>query len=163
MIEKLNIGQIINTHGINGELKINPLTDDLNRFKSLKYVLIDDQKINVISSKIQNDKVILKIEGVNSIDDAFKLKGKYIKINREDAVSLEKDTYFIADLEQCEVFDTNGLNIGKVFEVIKTGSNDVYWVKGKEEVLIPAIKDIIENIDIENLKITIKPVKEWQG
>lgn len=161
-MEYFNIGEIINTHGVRGELKIMPLTDDINRFKQLKYVLIDNIERKVVSVKFQKDKVIIKVDGIDSMNEAMKYRGKYLKIHRKDAVPLEKDTYFISDLEKCDVFDTNGNKLGKVYEVIKTGSNDVYWVKGEKEVLIPALKDIVENIDINNFKITIKPIEEWQ-
>ncbi|WP_035290660.1 ribosome maturation factor RimM [Clostridium sp. KNHs214] len=163
MEEYFNIGQIINTHGVHGELKILPLTDDINRFKSLKHVLIDDIERTILGVKFQKDKVILKLDGINSMDDAMKYRGKYLKINRKDAVPLEEDTYFISDLVKCEVFDTKGNKIGKIYEVIKTGSNDVYWVKGEKEVLVPALRDIVREIDINNFKITIRPVEEWQA
>lgn len=163
MEEYFNIGQIINTHGVHGELKILPLTDDINRFKSLKHVLIDDIERTILGVKFQKDKVILKLDGINSMDDAMKYRGKYLKINRKDAVPLEEDTYFISDLVKCGVFDTKGNKIGKIYEVIKTGSNDVYWVKGEKEVLVPALRDIVREIDINNFKITIRPVEEWQA
>ncbi|WP_138206668.1 ribosome maturation factor RimM [Haloimpatiens lingqiaonensis] len=163
MADYFNIGQVINTHGVHGELKILPLTDDITRFKTLKYVLIDDMEKNILGVKFQKDKVILKVEGINSMDEAMKYRGKYIKINRKDAVPLEENTYFIADLVKCEVFDTNGEKIGKVYEVVKTGSNDVYWIKGEKEVLVPALKDIVKEVDIDNFKITIRPVEEWQA
>jgi 16S rRNA processing protein RimM len=84
-------------------------------------------------------------------------------IKREDADELPEDSYYIADLIGCAVVDTEGNDLGKVFDVIETGSNDVYWVKGegKKEVLIPALKDIVVEVDIMNSKITIKPVNVW--
>ncbi|WP_102400654.1 ribosome maturation factor RimM [Haloimpatiens massiliensis] len=162
MEEYFNIGQIINTHGVHGEIKVLPLTDDINRFKSLKYVIIDGVERSVLGVKFQKNKVILKIDGINSMDEAMKYRGKYLKISRKDAVPLEENTYFIADLVNCDVFDTEGKELGKVYEVIKTGSNDVYWVKGEKEVLIPALKDIVKEVDIDNFKIIIRPVEEWQ-
>ncbi|MNI76958.1 Ribosome maturation factor RimM [compost metagenome] len=96
------------------------------------------------------------------MDDAIRLKGKYLKVSREDAVKLPKDTYFIADLIGCSVFDTDETPLGEVYDVIKTGSNDVYWVKGIKELLIPVLKEIVLDINVEDKKIVIKPVKEWQ-
>ncbi len=94
---------------------------------------------------------------------AERYRNKYLMIKREAAKALEADTYYIADLIGCTVVDTENKELGKIYDVIETGSNDVYWVKGsgKEEVLIPALKDIVVNVDIENSKITIKPVHVW--
>lgn len=162
MKEFLAVGQIINTHGIKGEIKVYPLTDDIKRFRQLKIVYIDGIERNVIWCKLQNDKVILKIEGIDSIEQAQAYKNKYIEINRKDAVKLSDGEYFIADIIGCKVFDTNNVELGEVYDIIKTGSNDVYWVKGKTEVLVPALKDIVLNIDINERQIIIKPLEVWQ-
>jgi 16S rRNA processing protein RimM len=158
----LNVGQIVNTHGVKGEVKVFPLTDDPMRFKKLKKVIIDNKEVQILSYKFQKDRVILQLEGVDTMDDAIRLKGKYLKVSREDAVKLPKDTYFIADLIGCSVFDTDETPLGEVYDVIKTGSNDVYWVKGIKELLIPVLKEIVLDINVEDKKIVIKPVKEWQ-
>lgn len=162
MEQFLNVGQIVNTHGVKGEVKVFPLTDDPMRFKKLKKVIIDNKEVQILSYKFQKDRVILKLEGIDTMDDAIRLKGKYLKISREDAVKLPKDTYFIADLIGCSVFDTDETPLGEVYDVIKTGSNDVYWVKGIKELLIPVLKEIVLDINVEDKKIVIKPVKEWQ-
>ncbi|ERK30580.1 ribosome maturation factor RimM [Clostridium intestinale] len=162
MEQFLNVGQIVNTHGVKGEVKVFPLTDDPMRFKKLKKVIIDNKEVQILSYKFQKDRVILQLEGVDTMDDAIRLKGKYLKVSREDAVKLPKDTYFIADLIGCSVFDTDETPLGEVYDVIKTGSNDVYWVKGIKELLIPVLKEIVLDINVEDKKIVIKPVKEWQ-
>lgn len=162
MKEVLAVGQIINTHGLKGELKVYPLTDDIRRFRKLKAVYIEGISKNVVWCKFQSDKIILKLEGIDTIEMAEKLKTKYIEIDRKDAVELSENEYFIADLIGCQVVDSNDVELGKVFDVVKTGSNDVYWVKGKEELLVPALKDVVLNIDVENAKITIKPLEVWQ-
>lgn len=161
MNEMINIGQIINTHGLKGELKIFPLTDNIIRFKKLKKVYIDNCQKNVTSCKLQNNKVILKIEGIDTIEQGIKYKNKYISVDREDAVKLPEGSYFVSDIIDCIVFDEDGNKIGKVFDVIFTGSNEVYWVKDKKDVLIPALKDIILDININNKKIIIKPLRLW--
>lgn len=161
MKEELAIGQIINTHGVKGELKVHPLTDDLKRFKKLKYVLVDGLEKKVIWVKLQNDKVILKLEGIESIEEAESLKSKYLKVRREDAVKLPEGRYFVVDIVGCKVVDSNGKHIGEVKEVIFTGSNDVYWVKGEKEVLVPVIESVVKDIDIGNSVITIEPVEVW--
>lgn len=159
----ITVGQIINTHGLKGELKIYPLTDDIKRFRKLKNIFIDNTDAKIAWCKLQADKIILKIEGIDSIEDAQKLKGKYIEIKREDAVKLPEGKYFITDIMECTVFDETGKKLGKVNNVIHTGSNDVYSVKGKEEdILIPALKSIVIKIDIDNLTIIVKPLDTWQ-
>lgn len=162
MKEYITIGQIINTHGLKGELKVYPLTDDIRRFRKLKSVFIGEVEKQVIWCKLQTDRVILKLEDINSIEEAEKYKGTYIKVSRKDAVKLPEGRYFIVDIIGCTVYDEKDTEIGPVYDVIQTGSNDVYWIKGENEVLIPAIKDVVVKMDIENKKIVIKPLEEWQ-
>lgn len=160
--ERLAIGKITKPHGIKGEVKIQPMTDDVKRFKKLKTVFIDDVEVKVESCKIQPDRAILKLEIINTPEEAVKYKEKILYIDRKNAVSLEEDEYFVADLIGCVVEDENGAELGDVIEVISTGSNDVYWVKNnKEEILIPALKDIVISVDVKENKIVIKPVSEW--
>lgn len=161
MKDFLSIGQIINTHGIKGEVKVYPLTDDVKRFKKLKTIYLDDALKEVDWCKLQNDRVILKINGIDTLDDAVKLKQKYIYVKREDAVELKKGSYFIADIIGCSVHDENGTDLGVISDVIKTGSNDVYVVKGSSELLVPALKDVVTDMDVENGNIIIKPVETW--
>lgn len=161
MNEFLNIGQIINTHGVKGELKVYPLTDDIRRFRKLKTVYIDGVEKNVVWCKLQTDKVILKIEGIESLDDAMRYKTKYLQVKREEAVKLPEGRYFVVDIIGCKVMDENGIELGSVSEVIFTGSNDVYWVKGKKDLLIPVLDHIIKNIDVEKKEIIISPPEVW--
>lgn len=158
----LAVGEIINTHGVKGEVKVYPLTDDMKRFKKLKQVFIDGKERKILSCKLQPNNVVLKIEGIDSIEEANKYRRKLLEIKRENSVKLPEGSYFIADLMECIVIDENGIEIGQISDVIKTGSNDVYEVKGEQEVLVPAIKDIVTNIDIENKTITIRPLETWQ-
>jgi 16S rRNA processing protein RimM len=162
MKEFLAIGQIINTHGLKGEIKVYPLTDDIRRFRKLTNVYIDGMLRDIIWCKLQSDKVILKIDGIDSIEQAQKYKNKYIEVKRENAVKLSEGEYFIADLIGCKVFDENDSEIGEIFDVIQTPSNDVYWIKGKTEVLVPALKTIVSSINIENRQVIIKPLEVWQ-
>lgn len=162
MKEFLAVGQIINTHGLKGEVKVYPLTDDIRRFRRLKEVYVDGTNIKIIWCKLQSDKVILKLEGIESIEQAQKYKDKYVEVKREDAVELSEGEFFIADLIGCKVFDENNSEIGEVYDVIQTPNNDVYWVKGTTEVLVPALKDIVSAIDVEKRKIIIKPLEAWQ-
>ena len=101
--------------------------------------------------------VILKLEGIDNIDEAEKYRNFYIKINRKDAIELPDDSYFIVDILQCEVFTDANEHLGKVVDVFSTGSNDVYTVKTEEgkEILLPAIEDVIKEVDIANKKIVV--------
>ncbi|MGG5462333.1 ribosome maturation factor RimM [Clostridium sp. B9] len=162
MNDLLVVGQIINTHGLRGEMKVMPLTEDMRRFDDLEFVLLKGNKVKVEGVKYFKDKVILKLEGINSIEEAEKLKRTYLEIDREHAIELEEDEYFIVDLIGCKVVDTEGFEYGKIKDVIQTPSNDVYWVQGNKEVLVPVLKDIVLDINMDEKLITIRPSGEWQ-
>ena len=157
----LEIGQIVNTNGLKGFLKVKPLTDDITRFEKLKTIYIQKAK-ELIGFKIQEVKynkqsVLLKLEGIDDITEAEKYKNFYIKISKENAVELEKNSYFIVDIIGCQVYTDENEYLGNVVDVFQTGSNDVYTLKNSEgkEILIPAIKEVIKNVDIKNKKIVI--------
>jgi 16S rRNA processing protein RimM len=162
MKDFMSVGQIGKTHGLKGEVKVFSLTDSLERFKSLKSVYIDGEVRKIEGCKLQADKAILKIEGIDSIEQAETYRNKYLMVSREDAIKLPEGSYYVADIIDCDVFDDAGEELGKVFDVLNTPGNDVYWVKGKKEVLIPVLKDIVVSIDIDKRVIIIKPVNEWQ-
>lgn len=154
MEELLQVGVISSTHGIRGEVKVFPTTDDLQRFKKLKEVILDTGK-EQIPMEIQGVKffkqfAILKFKGIDNINDVEKYKGKSLLVNREHAVKLKKDEYFIADLIGMTVFTEEG-EFGTLKDVLETGANEVYVVESKEhgEVLIPAIKQCILDINVE--------------
>lgn len=162
MEEYLEIGQIVNTNGLKGNLKVKPLTDDITRFEDLESIYIQKGRelieFNIQDVKYIKNMVILKLEGIDDIDEAEKYKNFYIKINREDAVELEEDSYFIVDIIGCEVYTDSHELLGKVIDVFSTGSNDVYTVKNSEgkEILLPAIEDVIKDVDIQNRRITVE-------
>ena len=162
MEELLNVGVITSTHGVRGEVKVYPTTDDAKRFKKLKKVLLDKgngfEGVKVESVKFFKQFVILKLEGINDCDEALKYKNKELKVNRKDAVKCDDDEYFIADLIDCKVCDEENNCIGTVTEVFQTGANDVYEIKREDgsSALIPAIKDCIKRVDIVNKTISIK-------
>jgi 16S rRNA processing protein RimM len=163
ILEQLfKIGKIINTHGVKGEVKVYPLTEDVNKFKQLKTVLVAGVEKTILGVKFQKDRVILKIEGIDSMNDAETYKEKFIEIPRDKEVKLPPDTYYISDLKECTVYDTNEKELGRVFDVLSTPNNDVYWIKQPKELLIPVLRDIVLSVDIELKKIVIKPVGEWQ-
>jgi 16S rRNA processing protein RimM len=161
MLEYLSIGQIINIHGFRGEVKVYPLTDDVNRFKKLKEVFIEENnqliKYEVEGVKFQSSTIIMKLKGIDTEEAANKLRNFYIKVDRRSAVKLPRDTYFICDLIDLEVYDDSGLLLGKVKDVLQTGSNDVYVVQtADKDILIPALKEVVREIDIRNGKILVK-------
>jgi 16S rRNA processing protein RimM len=159
--EYLEVGKIVNTHGIKGEVKVIPLTDDPHRFQKLKKVYIDQinslKKVEIEEVKYQKNTVILKFKDINDLNTAETLKDLYLKVDRQNAVKLNKDSFFICDLIGCEVSDEKGRSLGLLKEVLKTGSNDVYAVgfENEKDILIPALKSVVKEISIENKKITV--------
>lgn len=159
--EYFEIGQIVNTFGIKGFVKVKPFTDDMERFEELKTILVVKNKemieMEIEEVKYQQYVVLLKLKGVEDINMAEKYKGCYIKIKRENARKLPKDTYFIADLIGLEVYTDDGKLLGKVDDIYNNKSNDIYVVKDElgKQVLLPGTKEVIKQIDIENEKIIV--------
>lgn len=164
--ELLQVGVISSMHGVHGEVKVFPTTSDANRYRTLKEVLLDTGKSmkesELITLKLKGVKffkqfVIVKFEGYDNPNDIEKYKGKPIYVTRENAVKLEEDEYFVADLYDIEVFEDNGERLGILVDVIETGSNDVYTIKCEDgsELLLPAIKQCILDVDIENNRMTV--------
>ena len=160
MEQFLQVGVISTTHGIRGEVKVFPTTDDAARFKKLKKVLLDTGKeqleLEVQSVKFFKQFVIVKFKGIDNINDIEIYKGKSLLVPREDAVALGKDEYYIADLIGMEVFTEEG-RLGVLKDVMETGANEVYIIDSDRhgEVLIPAIKQCILDVDIEGRKMKI--------
>lgn len=133
MQEYFEVGQIVNTFGIKGQLKVKPFTDDINRFEELKTVYIckknEMKKVEIEDVKYNKQCVLLKIKGIEDLTEAEKYKGLFLKIDRKDAKKLPKDTYFIADILGLEVYTEEGELLGKVDDIFPTGANDVYVIK----------------------------------
>ncbi len=161
MEQMLQVGVITATHGIRGEVKVYPTTDDATRFDDLKRVILDAGKqqipLEIQSVKYFKQFVILKFKGIDNINDIERYKKCPLLISREDAVDLEEDEYFIADIIGMEVYTEDGVHFGTMKDVMETGANDVYIIDSKEhgEVLLPAIKECILNVDEEAGKITV--------
>ncbi|MBE5971509.1 MAG: 16S rRNA processing protein RimM [Lachnoclostridium sp.] len=151
----LRVGVITSTHGVRGEVKVFPTTDDMNRFKKLKTVILDTGKehktLNVESVKFFKNMVILKFKGFDNINDVEMWRQKDLLITRDQAVKLSPDENFIVDLIGLTVVTDEGETLGIMQDVLQTGANDVYIVKmaSGKEVLLPAIKDCILNVDLE--------------
>ena len=133
MQEYFEVGQIVNTFGIKGQLKVKPFTDDINRFEELKTVYIckknEMKKVEIEDVKYNKQCVLLKIKGIENLTEAEKYKGLFLKIDRKDDKKLPKDTYFIADILGLEVYTEEGELLGKVDDIFPTGANDVYVIK----------------------------------
>ncbi|MBS5926437.1 MAG: 16S rRNA processing protein RimM [Clostridium sp.] len=162
MSEYFKVGQIVNTHGIKGEVKVMAFTDDVNNFKRYGKVLIDDKWVEIQGVKFQKDRVILKLEGIDSMNDAEMYKQKYLQVLRDQEPELPEDTYYVVDLVGCTVYDTNGKNLGKIYDVLQTPNNDVYWIEKPKQLLIPVLRDIVLDVNIDEKKVLIRPVGEWQ-
>lgn len=161
MEDLLQVGIITTTHGVRGEVKVFPTTDDQERFKKLKNVLLDTGKeklsLEIAGVKFFKNMVILKFKGIDNINDVEKYRKCALYVTRENAVALEENEYFIADLIDMEVVTDEEERLGTLVDVMQTGANDVYVVKTEsgEEILIPAIRDCIRSVDVENGQMCI--------
>ena len=155
MEDLLQVGVITSTHGIRGEVKVFPTTDDPNRFRKLKQVILDTGKeqleMEIASVKFFKNQVIVKFKGIDDINDVEKYRKAGLYVTRENAVPLGENEYFIADLIGLRVISDEEEELGVIDDVLQTGANDVYIVKKEQtpDLLIPAIKDCIKNVNIE--------------
>lgn len=145
------VGEVVKPHGVQGELKIYPITDNPQRFKKLKEViLVQDQvsrRYNVVRAKVQPDGVYLMLEGITNRDEAEKLRGWAVKIDRAEVPPLKEGWYYF-ELEGMQVYEGETL-LGTLTQVLQTGANDVYLVKGpKGEICVPALKTVVKNVDV---------------
>ena len=162
--EFIIIGKVVSTQGNKGEVNVLPLTDSIDRFKNLDNVFLRSKKsqtiLNVEKIRKRKDTVILKLKDIENIEEAKMIVGSFLEVERKNAVKLPKETYFIFEIIGLEVYDENNIFLGKVENVISTGSNDVYIVKGKnkKELFIPAISEVVKNVNLEKKRITINMV-----
>lgn len=165
MEKYLEVGQIVNTFGIKGQVKVKPFTDDIKRFDELKEIYIEKKnELNLFQIEQVNyskNMVILKLKGVDNPEEAEKLRNCYIKIDRKNAKKLPKDTYFIADLIGLDVYTDENKLLGKVDDIYNSGSSDIYVVKDElgKQILLPAIKEVLKQVDLENGKIIVHLIK----
>ena len=165
MEDFLQVGVITTTHGLRGEVKVFPTTDDVNRFNDLKEVYLETEngsvKLEVEGCKFFKQFVILKFKGIDDINDVEKYKKCPIMVTREDAVPLEEDEYFIPDLIGLKIITETGIEVGTLKDVIATGANDVYSVELPDggEILLPAIKECIMDVDMEAGEMIVNLMK----
>lgn len=163
--EYFEVGQIVNTFGVKGLLKVKTFTDNIKRFEELKTVYIckknELQKVEIEEVKYHKDMVLLKVKGIDNLNEAEKYKGLFLKIDRKDAKKLPEGTYFIADLLGLEVYTDEGVLLGKVDDIFNNGANDVYVVKDElgKQLLLPGTKEVLKQIDLDNEKIIVHLLK----
>lgn len=158
-MDYFRIGLFLRPHGVKGEVKLLPLTDDVRRFNKLSDAFIEVrsgvyQPQKVIHAKVAAENaVIIKLDGVESMDEAEKLRDKYLCVDRAHTVKLPEGAYFINDLIGCLVESTDGAKLGELIDVYETNANDVYVVMGKQRLSVPAIKKLLHSVDIEQKRI----------
>lgn len=156
----LKAGKIVNTHALRGEVRVYPYCDDAEFLCEFDRLFIESEEAEVVSSRVHKGQALIKFKGIDNINDAEKVVGKLIYIDKND-VELEEGRFFIEDIKGLEVIDIDtGVVYGKVINVIETGANDVFEVKGEDKILlVPKIDDVVKDIDIVNKKILIRPIK----
>ncbi len=170
MIEYFQVGVVVKAHGLRGEVNVFPTTDDPQRFKKLKKVLLDTgrdgkKELNIEKVRFSNKFVIVKFKEYNDINEVERFRQKPLLVPRSEAIELEPGEYYLGDLEGMTIVDEDGNELGTLIQVIQTGANDVYEMKRKDSdsdneksdgtVMIPGISECVKNIDIENKVMTI--------
>lgn len=161
--EKIRIAKVVNTHGIHGEVKAIPLSDFADRYASLEQVFVEGdspyQVCTLKSVRWNKNYLLLKFEGIETADHAALLKNKYLSIDRTEVVPLPEDSFYLFEIIGLEVYHTNGGKIGTVKDVLQTSANDVYVIQGEEdsEILIPALKKVVKQVDLENRIMVVEP------
>ena len=159
--EYFEIGQIVNTSGLKGVIKVKPFTDDITKFNNLKTIYISIKKelkeFKIEEVRFNKNMVFLKLEGIDRVEEAESYRNLYLKIKRDKNEKLEENSYYIVDIIGSKVYTDCGEELGEIIDVFSTGSNDVYVVKDNlgKQILLPAIKDVIKNVDIKNKKIIV--------
>ncbi|MBR5479692.1 MAG: 16S rRNA processing protein RimM [Clostridia bacterium] len=164
---KLNLlesGEIVNTHGIRGEVKINPWCDSPDFLLDFDKFYIDGKAVQVLGARVHKNCVLAALKGINDINAAMALRGKIISVNK-DEVELDEGQYFISDLIGLEVFDTESDSVaGKVVDVLNLPANDAYVVRdGDLEYMIPVVKEFVLNVDLASGRITVKLIPGMRG
>lgn len=161
MTKYLEIGQIVNTFGIKGMVKIKPFTDDIRRFDKLEIIYIESKKsrkeYEIEEVKYHKNMVLMKLKGIDTVEEAELLRQSYLLVDREKEEPLEEGVYYIVDLLGLTVYTDEGQLLGKVDDIFNTGSNDIYVVKNElgKQILLPGIPDVLKDVDLGEGKITV--------
>ena len=161
MTKYLEIGQIVNTFGIKGMVKVKPFTDHIERFSNLEKIYIKNKsgqtEYKIQEVKYHKNMVLIKFEGIENPEQADLLRNSYLIVDRETEEPLEPGRYYIVDMIGLDVFTDDNEYLGKLEDIYNTGSNDIYVVKNElgKQVLLPAIEDVIKNIDMDNKKVIV--------
>ena len=161
MQDFLEIGQIVNTFGVKGMVKVVPFTENVERFAELKSVFLEKnnkmEEKEIEETKYHKNMILVKFKKIETIEDAEKYVNAYLKVDRENAIELEDDEYFIADMIGMDVLTEDGEIFGSLKDVIETGANDVYIINSKKhgEVLIPAIKECILDVNVKEGRMLV--------
>lgn len=165
MQEFLEIGQIVNTFGIKGMVKVKPFTDDITRFDNLEKVYVVTNKTKkqyeIEEAKCHKDMILIKFKGIDKVEEAELLRNSYLKVDRNDEPELEEGTYYIVDLIGLDVYSDEGNLLGKLDDIFNNGSCDIYVVKDElgKQLLLPAISDVIKEINLEAKRIVVHILK----
>lgn len=154
----LEIGKIVNTHGIKGDVKIQVWADDAEFLLEFDEVYIDGKPVEIISSRVHKNCVIAKLDGIDDVNAAMRMKNKMLFINRDD-VELDEGEFFIQDIIGATVITDEGAELGKLHEVLDLPKSTIYVVRGEREILIPAVPEFILDTDVENMKITVHMIE----
>lgn len=159
----LEVGQIVGTHGVRGEVRVNPWCDTpefLKKFRTLYFDATGERAVKVLSSRVHGNIVLMQLEGISTVEEAAVLRNKVVYMNRKDA-KIPDNSYFIQDLIDCKVIDAdNGTEYGVLTNVSETGANDVWHItKDGKEYLIPAIPPVVIETDVVSGIIKIRPLR----
>ncbi len=150
-------GKIVNTHSVYGEVKVQPWSDTPDFLCDFDVIYIDSRPYTVERARVHKFCVLLKLEGIDSVNDAMKLRDKTVSVDRED-VELEDGQFFITDLIGLSVIDENGEPLGKICDVLTLPANDVYVIRGAHEYMIPAVSEFIKDTDIDGRVMHVKTI-----
>lgn len=161
MDDRIKIGQIVNTHGIKGEVKCISLTDDIERFDDLEYIYIGNSTKKTFLENVRYAKnmIYIRFKGINTINEVEKYKGQYIEIDDSQKMKLPEDTYYLFDLIGLKVYDEEEHYLGEITNIYQTGANDVYELNDNVNQLIPAVKKIVKYINIKEKKMIINKIE----
>jgi 16S rRNA processing protein RimM len=164
--ELIVIGKIVAPHGVRGDVRVTPLTDFPDRFLSMKSVLVGGKRVlSIEAARYHKQLLLLKFRGLDDRNAVEELRGQLLQVDRKDVVPLQEGAFYVFDIIGMDVYATDGQLLGKVDDVIETGSNDVYVVERKDNrpLLVPALKTIVTTVDVTNRRMVILRPEEWDS